>query len=403
MAPAANVPSVNCVIAVLRRTKERIELSCERLGLTYPWWIPAYSTVAFLAISVAAFAQRASVAGSPVIIVALVLTLLPTAIWTVRGWLMPPWFEAIAVSTAVALYLVHPVQPDLAPLLCLLVAGEIAATMRLWIALLIATADIGILVVAAATGHLESAALYVIGVILGADVGIALRWQMRALAAERANTAIVREQAMLAERQRLAREVHDVIGHSLSINLLHVTAARHALQQHGDITDAVESLAEAERVGRTAMGDLRRTVSVLSSEASEKQPLPGIADIPALIEQCRFAGLDVRYSCSGELDDVGDVTSLGVYRILQESLANIAKHAPTASATVELAAAPDGLHLAVRITLPAGHRPSPGGGTGLSGMAARAAQLGAELHTGADGDGWLVDLVMPLGTRMATR
>jgi signal transduction histidine kinase len=403
MAFAANVPSLNRVIAVLRRVKERIEASCARLGLTYPWWIPAYSTMAFLAISIAAFAQRASATGSPVLVLALVLTLAPTAVWTVMGWLAPPWIEAIAVSTAVALYLTHPVQPDLAPLLCLLVAGEIAATMKLWIAMLIATADIGILLVASATGHLESAALYVIGVVLGADVGIALRWQMRALAAERANTAIVREQAMLAERQRLAREVHDVIGHSLSINLLHVTAARHALQQHNDIADAVESLAEAERVGRTAMGDLRRTVSVLSAEVSEKQPLPGITDIPALIEQCRFAGLDVTYSRSGEFKDVGDVTSLGVYRILQESLANIAKHAPTSSATVALDASPDGLHLAVRNTLRDGQRPSPGDGTGLTGMAARATQMGAELRAGVDGDTWLVDVVVPLGTRLATR
>jgi signal transduction histidine kinase len=400
MAFAANVPSLNRVIAVLRRVKERIEASCARLGLTYPWWIPAYSTMAFLAISIAAFAQRASATGSPVLVLALVLTLAPTAVWTVMGWLAPPWIEAIAVSTAVALYLTHPVQPDLAPLLCLLVAGEIAATMKLWIAMLIATADIGILLIASATGHLESAALYVIGVVLGADVGIALRWQMRALAAERANTAIVREQAMLAERQRLAREVHDVIGHSLSINLLHVTAARHALQQHNDIADAVESLAEAERVGRTAMGDLRRTVSVLSAEVSEKQPLP---DIPALIEQCRFAGLDVTYSRSGEFKDVGDVTSLGVYRILQESLANIAKHAPTSSATVALDASPDGLHLAVRNTLRDGQRPSPGDGTGLTGMAARATQMGAELRAGVDGDTWLVDVVVPLGTRLATR
>jgi signal transduction histidine kinase len=392
------------VIAVLRRVKVRIEASCERLGLTYPWWIPAYSTMAFLAISIAAFAQRGDAAGSPVIVVALVLTLAPTAIWTVKGWLAPPWSEAIAVSSAVALYLTHPVQPDLAPLLCLLVAGEIAATMKLWVAMFFATADIGILVVASSTGHLESVALYVIGVILGADVGVALRWQMRALAAERANTAIVREQAMLAERQRLAREVHDVIGHSLSINLLHVTAARHALQQHNDVSDAIESLAEAERVGRTAMGDLRRTVAVLSSATSDKQPLPGIADIPALIEQCRFAGLDVQYSGTGDIDDVGDVMSLGVYRILQESLANIAKHAPTSSATVRLTASAGGLHLAVRNTLPAGTSRSPAeGGTGLSGMAARAEQMGADLHTGVDGDGWLVDLVVPLGSRMVSR
>lgn len=403
MAVLANVPSVNRVIAVLRRVKERIEASCERLGLTYPWWIPAYSTMAFLAISIAAFAQRGSDAGTPVIIAALVLTLAPTTIWAVRGWLVPPWIEAIAVSIAVALYLTHPVQPDMAPLLCLLVAGEIAATSRLWVAMVIATADVGILVVASATGHLQSAALYVIGVILGADVGIALRWQMRALAAERDNTAIVREQAMLAERQRLAREVHDVIGHSLSINLLHVTAARHALQQHNDVADAVESLQEAERVGRTAMGDLRRTVSVLSSESSETQPLPGIQDIPALIEQSRVAGLDVAHERTGECPDLGDVCSLGVYRILQESLANIAKHAPTSSATVRLAGRPDGLHLWVRNTLPGGRPASVTQGTGLPGMAARASQMGGQLHAGVDGESWLVDLVVPIESRMVAQ
>jgi signal transduction histidine kinase len=269
--------------------------------------------------------------------------------------------------------------------------------------MVVAVADIAILVAAAGTGHLHSASLYVIGVILGADVGVALRWQMRALAAERRNTDIAREQAMLAERQRLAREVHDVIGHSLSINLLHVTAARHALQQHGDIADAVESLGEAERVGRTAMGDLRRTVSVLSSGAAETQALPGIAEVPALIEQSRLAGLDVRYERIGDCPDVGDVASLGVYRILQESLANIAKHAPNCAATVTLAAEADGLHLSVRNTLPRG-RPDPvDGGTGLSGMAARAEQMGAHLQAGPDADCWLVDLVVPIETRMATR
>jgi signal transduction histidine kinase len=402
MVRAAIVPTVRGVIAVLRRVRDRIEASCERLGLSYPWWIPAYATAACLGLTIAAFAQRGSAAGSPAIVTALVLTIVPTAIWAVRGWLVPPWIEAIALSTAVALYLSHPVQPDLAPLLCLISAGEIAATMKLWIAMAVATLDIGILVVADQAGHLQSAALYVIGVILGADVGVALRWQMRALAAEKANTAIVREQAMLAERQRLAREVHDVIGHSLSINLLHVTAARHALQQHADIDDAVESLTEAERVGRTAMGDLRRTVSVLSSGASDTQALPGIADIPALIAQCRFAGLDVRYSAEGPLADIGDVTSLGVYRILQESLANIAKHAPTSSSVVSIIASPDRLHLSVSNSLPSGGPKSISDGTGLSGMAARAEQMGAELHAGVEGDCWLVDLVVPLGSHMVT-
>jgi len=93
---------------------------------------------------------------------------------------------------------------------------------------------------------------------------------MRALTAERRNSVIAGEQAALAERQRLAREIHDIVGHSLSITLLHVTAARHALQRHADLDDAIDSLAEAETVGRAAMGELRRTVAVIGSPAGRE-------------------------------------------------------------------------------------------------------------------------------------
>jgi signal transduction histidine kinase len=389
------------VLALLGRVQDRIEASCERLGLSYPWWIPAYSTMATIVITFIAFGQRGSHVASPAIIVALVLTLIPVLVWMGSSWLFPPWFEAVSTSTAVALYLTHPVGPDFAPLLLLIVAGEVAATLGFWPGVVAAGADITILVVAGQVGHLDAAALYIVGVVLGADVGIALRWQMRALAAERANRASAEEQATLAERQRIAREVHDVVGHSLSINLLHVTAARHALQQHHDIADAVESLTEAERVGRTAMADLRRTVSVLSTGPSEHQALPGVADLPALIEASCTAGIDVRYEHSGEYVDLGDATSLGVYRIVQECLANIAKHAPTASAVVTFTSTADELHLCVRNTLPTGAPTSLGGGKGVPGMAARAAQLGAELRTGVDGDCWLVDLVVPTGSRVA--
>ncbi|HJQ42674.1 MAG TPA: histidine kinase [Jatrophihabitantaceae bacterium] len=384
------------MIVVLRRVQERIERSCERLGLAYPWWIPAYSTLAVIVISAVAFGQRSDALSAPVIIAALALTLLPVAVWGRFGWLVPPWAEALFTAVAVSLYLTQPAAPDFAPLLFLISAGEIAATMSFWFGMAAATMNIGVLVVAANAGHLQSLSLYIVGVILGADVGIALRWQMRALAAERDNTAIASEQAMLAERQRLAREVHDVVGHSLSINLLHVTAARHALQRHADIDDAVESLVEAERVGRAAMGDLRRTVSVLSSEPSGTQPLPGIDDVSALIEQSRAAGLDVRFERTGECRTADDAAGLGVYRIVQESLANIAKHAPTATAAVSLAADGRALRLCVRNTLPNGS-PNPNGhGTGLPGMAARAEQMGAQLRTGVDGEHWLVDLVLPV-------
>src|SRR5437763_11492350 len=98
MAHAPNLPTVRPVIALLSRVQERIEVSCARLGLSYPWWIPAYSTLACIAITVAAFAQRGSNMASPAIIAALVLTLGPTLVWCVRGWLVPPWIEAATTS-----------------------------------------------------------------------------------------------------------------------------------------------------------------------------------------------------------------------------------------------------------------------------------------------------------------
>jgi signal transduction histidine kinase len=396
------VLTVRCVLGVLLRVQDRIERSCARLGLTYPWWIPAYSTLASITITVVAFAQRGSHAWSPAIVGALLLSLSPVLLWLFTSWLMLPVVEAAVLSGAVALYLTQPVTPDFAPLLFLIVAGEVAATMGFWWATGVAGLNIAILAVGAQFGDLQNVALYIVGVVLGADVGIALRWQMRALSAERANTAIAQEQAMLAERQRIAREVHDVVGHSLSINLLHVTAARHALQKHGDVADAVESLVEAERVGRAAMGDLRRTVSVLSSGPSDTQPLPGIEDVDGLVEQCRAAGMDLRYERVGECPDVGDATSIGIYRITQECLANIAKHAPSTSASVLLDTSGARVHLSVRNGLPDGRPPASEGGSGLAGMAARAEQIGAELRAGVDGTDWLVDVVVPTGSPLVS-
>jgi signal transduction histidine kinase len=390
------------VLGLLRRVQRGIERSCERLGLSYPWWIPAYSALTCIALTIAAYVQRGALAPSLPTIAALILTLSPIAVWALLGWLVPPWIEALTTTVAVALYLTQPVAPDFAPLLFMIVAGEVAATSRIWPALILSTVEIAVLVVAAESHHLQSAPLYIVGVVLGVDVGIALRWQMRALAAERANTSIAQQQAMLAERQRVAREVHDVVGHSLSINLLHVTAARYSLQQHADITDAIDSLVEAERVGREAMSDLRRTVAVLSAGPAATQPLPGIADVPALIEQSRLAGLNVQYERTGDGSAIGDAAGLCLYRIAQECLANIAKHAPTAAASVCLDVDADSVRLVVRNTLPAGTRRAAKGGTGLAGMAARAEQMGAQLHTGVDDGNWFVDLILPAVDYSAT-
>jgi signal transduction histidine kinase len=383
------------VTVALCRLKDRMERSCARLGVSYPWWIPAYSTLAAVVLNAVAYAQRGVLHPEPQVAVAALLALAQVLVWIISGWLMPPWLEAVTTAVAVVLYLTQPVSPDFAPLLFMVMAGEVGATMRPLLSLGISGVYSLVLIVAAETGHLQSAPLYVVGVVLGVDVGITLRWQMRALTAERANSVIAGAQAALAERQRLAREIHDIVGHSLSITLLHVTAARHALQRHADLDDAIVSLTDAETVGRAAMGELRRTVALIGSAAAGAQPLPGVADIPELIERSRLAGLDVRFEDSRTGAKISDVAGLGLYRIAQESLANIAKHAPAAAVTVCLTQGSAGTHLSVRNSLPAEPHGSGPTGTGLEGMRARAQQMGAQLRAGALGGQWVVELSVP--------
>src|SRR5260370_23167810 len=98
--------------------------------------------------------------------------------------------------------------------------------------------------------------------------------------------------AILRARQRIAREVHDVVAHSLSITLLHLTGARRSLQEDRDVDEAVDALTEAERVGRTAMAEIRGTVGLLPRSPSGTRPLPGVYDLAGLLERTPAAGLD---------------------------------------------------------------------------------------------------------------
>ena len=125
----------------------------------------------------------------------------------------------------------------------------------------------------------QNIGLMAIGILLGMFVGVLLQYQRRFLYQERENQAIRSGKAADEERRRIAREVHDVIAHSLSITLLHLTAARRALQTDDDPTEAVEALVEAERLGRQAMADIRRTVGMLDAGPAQMAPEPGAADI----------------------------------------------------------------------------------------------------------------------------
>jgi signal transduction histidine kinase len=298
---------------------------------------------------------------------------------------------------AVALMLTQKADgPDFAPLILMLAAAETAGMAGFWNSVVVTASSVGILVVADVEGTLIGAPVYLVGIVVGVWVGIALHWQQRAISAERARREAAQEQAVQAERQRIAREVHDVVGHSLSVTLLHLTGARLALEQDGDIEEAVHALTDAERIGRAAMTDLRRSVGLLAADKSAIEPLPNIDDLAVLVDDVRNAGIDIRLVQSGDLSRVGASSGLGLYRIAQESLANIVKHAPTSHGSVVLAAANGHVRLTIRNTVAEPPAAETDGGTGLPGMAARAEQLGATLKAGPDGNEWVVDVLVPL-------
>jgi signal transduction histidine kinase len=146
------------------------------------------------------------------------------------------------------------------------------------------------------------------------------------------------------------------------------------------------------------MADIRSTVDLLGQDgagddgAGAAAPR-GLGDLAALVAEFQRAGVDVTLSVAGDLAAVPDATGLGLYRIVQESLANVAKHAPGSRAEVRLDLAAE-TALVVSNTLPRPARRNAGG-SGLSGMAARAEQLGAQLTAGPQGRTWEVRVALP--------
>jgi signal transduction histidine kinase len=239
-------------------------------------------------------------------------------------------------------------------------------------------------------------------VLFGLTVGYMLHAQSRALAAEREARAAEHVRATMAERDRIAREIHDLVAHSLSVTMLHVTGARRLLTdstgstEDSDIEEAIEALRDAERVGRQAMAEIRQTVSELATEGDPHRPLPSADDLPELVDRVRSAGLEASYDAHGDIGRLTPALGLGVYRIVQESLTNVTKHAPGSPAHVSLAAGRTDVRLTVRSTRTTPHSQPDDTGSGITGMKARVAQLGGTLDAGPSGDAWVVEAVLPL-------
>jgi signal transduction histidine kinase len=388
--------------ALVGRLRGRMEASLLRSGLAVPWWVPVLVSAAGGVIAVAALLQRRALLPPVLIALAALLVVGSTLAWAVTGKFVPSWLKALLVLAAAAILLSKPVLPDFAAMLLVVLLTEMGAAAPAMVACVVAVASGGVLIASRMLAGLVGTSAYAAGILLGLCFGLAFRWYIRATEAERDSQRTAREQVLLAERQRMSREVHDVVAHSLSITLLHLTGARHALQEDHDIDEAVEALVEAERVGRAAMADIRRTVALLAGSSPGTRPLPGADDIAELVERTRAAGLDLRYEQQGDLAVVSASTGLGLYRIAQESLANIAKHAERTTAEIRLTIGPNNTRLTVRNGLPPAAPRHAASGSGLAGMSERATQLGADLRVGPSGDYWVVDVTVPSGQQIGT-
>jgi signal transduction histidine kinase len=313
----------------------------------------------------------------------------------------PVMWASWSIASAMMLFATStPVRADFAPSLLVLMVLAVATLSSIVGGFLAAAWAAAMLLTASALHRLDAVALYLGFIGAGWLLGYVMRSQLRLLAEQIEAQTMLAEHAAADERRRIAREVHDVIAHSLSITLLHVTGARRALQQDRDVDDAIEALEQAERLGRQAMADIRRTVGLLDNwptKTAQTAPEPGIDDIAALVDGFQRAGLAVALCVEGPTDHVSAGVGLALYRITQESLANIAKHAPESKAGVVLDISPASVRLSITNLVPAAvlAAQSPEG-RGLRGMRQRVELLGGAIDVGPTRDGWSVCAEIPL-------
>lgn len=310
----------------------------------------------------------------------------------------PALWSAWMAGTAVLLFATStPVRADFAPLLLALTVGVVGAITSMLGGFLAVVTAAALLIGAAAAHRLDTPELYLAFLCIGWLVGYLIHVQRQLLIKQQRTQAELAAHAAADERRRIAREIHDVIAHSLSITLLHLTGARHALE-HGDHSDAaVDALRQAENLGRQAMGDVRRTVGLLDPATDSLAPEPGVADIAALTDDFIRAGLRLTADISESYANVSPAAGLALYRIAQESLTNIAKHAPLSSSTLALRISAHEATLSVVNDVDdAVRRPPIDKGRGLSGMEQRIEIFGGTLEAGPHGDGWSVSARLPL-------
>ena len=361
-------------------------------GLEVPRWAGVVSLGLCTAVTVAAlFTESAPPRWAAAMIVA------PLAVSTVSPRL-PRWV-ADTVAAAGAAVLVGSDSAALGLMLLYILPGEAAFISGLLQGLVVWGVSAAWLLNHAVSDLLAHRPtgwyLSFVGCSISWVVGRVARHQVQTVAALRSAHRELAHQAASEERQRIAREVHDLIGHSLSATMLHVTGARLAIDH--DPEEARRALLEAERLGRDSLAEIRRTVGLLrrDDDPAGTAPVPTAVDVTDLVDGWRRRGIDVGFAAGPGLDALPPPVGFAVYRIVQESLSNVARHAPASAVTVEVT--PAGSEATVAVRSVGGRRPvqvtEPG--HGIVGMTERATLLGGWLRAGPTHDGWLVEARLP--------
>jgi signal transduction histidine kinase len=207
--------------------------------------------------------------------------------------------------------------------------------------------------------------------------------------------------AIVEERARIARELHDVVAHSISVMLLQARGGRRVLE--AEPADAREAFATIERTGHQALEEMRRLLGMLraTDEQLALAPQPSLKELDRLVDRVRAAGLPVQVAVEGEPRELPPGVDLSAYRIVQEALTNALKHAGPARARVLLRYRADELELEIADDGP-GRRDGSGSGQGLIGMRERVSVYGGELEAGRRPEGgYALHARLPLGPARA--
>lgn len=289
-------------------------------------------------------------------------------------------------------------------------AGPAAAAVTLDVGLLAGATMAASGASAVAVEGLGQLALDVVVVLLGLYLGVR-RDHLTQLEDRADRLARLQElesaAAVDTERRRIARELHDVVAHHVSVMTLQAGAVERRLRHVPDTAGLQDAVAELRATGREAMQELRRMLVLLRTDdpGEQRSPQPGLRDLDGLVGRVGEAGLPVRLVTAGELDEPAAGIQAVAYRIVQEALTNTLRHAGAVPTEVTVEVADHQVRVAVHDHPPArplprypGATTSPDAGFGLAGMRERAQLYGGAVEAGpADAGGWRVVAVLPRG------